>query len=151
MQVGAFKPSHDDVMMETLNDKNETVVEKVRQGIRKGICFQRELVRNHTKPGHIVLELAAGSAPVTRACIMEGRIALAIERDEPIVKAVEAHMVDFKSTVISTLPVKLPKMKKKGTIGSLASDVQQAVEKPTEEEEEPELFGNDDDYDDVIG
>ena len=150
MQIGAFKPSHDDVMMETLHDTNETIIEKVRQGIRKGIRFQRELLRNHTKPGHIVLEFAAGSAPVTRACIMEGRIALAMERDEPIVKAVEAHMVDFKSTVISTLPVKLPKMKKKGAISGLASDVQHAVEKPAVEEEEPELFGNDDDYDEVL-
>ena len=150
MQIGAFNPSHDDVMMETLNDKNETIIEKVRQGIRKGICFQRELLRNHTMPGHVVVEFAAGSAPVTRACITKGRIALAMDMDEPIVKAVEAHMVDFKSIVISTLPVKLPKMKKKSTIGELASNVQQAVEKPTEEEEEPELFGNDDDYDEVL-
>jgi hypothetical protein len=142
IQHGAWKASIDDVEMQALNENGETITVKARQVVRKPVCFMREILRMYSKPGDVALEFVAGSAPMTRACLLEGRICLGMDFDQAVVNAVRAHMVEFRKTVVSKLPRQLPKMKKANRGGGGVLGTPEEEKEEEKEEEEGYAFAN---------
>jgi len=104
LQVGAWKHSFDNVQEFSGSDYDDGAPTIIRKNVRTPICFLRELVRMHSKPGDVVLEWACGSAPTLRACLLEGRICLGLDNDRRVVVSVRNHMMEFRKWVLSKLP-----------------------------------------------
>jgi hypothetical protein len=116
-QVAGFSPSVDDVKLLYEDDGLITTV-NVRgdpHGVRKPTGLLRELTRMYSKYGDVVVEVACGSAPASRASLLEGRICLSVDRDRSIIPSVKAHLSELRENLISSLHTKQISKKRKGT------------------------------------
>jgi hypothetical protein len=78
----------------------------IRSPVQKPVNLIREIVRVHSSPGDIILEVCSGSSPCATAGMLEGRHVLSLDSDEACVQAASERLRLAKIQFVSSLPGK---------------------------------------------
>jgi hypothetical protein len=86
---------------------DETGKIALRSPVQKPVNLVRELIRVHSMPGDIVLEVCSGSSPAATAGMLEGRHVLSLDVDEVCVQAASARLRLAKMKYVESLEGKV--------------------------------------------